>query len=192
MKLKKLIKGCVLSLLMGSLLTMNVSAMDSYVIYFTGYRQKTFSWCWVASAETSAKYMTSSKHDQYSTVRYLKGTNTNPYPEVSGDIYDIANAANYISYNKFSYKGYNSIRTEFFLIGQLNSNKMPIAGASRYKNGVKNGGHATPICGMFVFNDGTIYIGYYDPLNDSVLSCKFQEFCDGSYNGRKYDSTCYI
>ena len=36
MKLKKLIKGCVLSLLMGSLLTMNVSAMDSYVIYFTG------------------------------------------------------------------------------------------------------------------------------------------------------------
>lgn len=198
MKIRKLFQGCLISLLINAILMMNVSASTFYTIFFTGYMQEKSNWCWVASAETSAKYMlqsrgmTASQHDQYSTVYHLKGSNQEPYPNRDGSITDTANAANYISGNKFSYVGYNEIRTQFFLISQINSQKMPITGAGYYNSsGTRTGGHATPIFGMYVYDNGVIRIGYYDPDSGEALSCTFEDFCNGSFNGRKYDQTCY-
>ncbi len=188
MKFKRVLQGCLISILLGSIFTMNVSALTVYQVYFTGYMQRNTNWCWVASAETSAKHMTSSQHDQYSTVYYLKGTNTNPYPNVGGTVVDIAKAANYISGNKYSYVGINSIKTYFSLAAQLDSNKIPIATAFA-SNGT---GHATPIVGIYIYNDLSVGIGYYNPANGKTDSCTFNQFSNGSYNGRSYTGTCYI
>lgn len=35
------------------------------------------------------------------------------------------------------------------------------------------------------------YIDYIDPWDKQAHHVTYSEFCDGSYNGRKYDGTVY-
>lgn len=69
------------------------------------------------------------------------------------------------------------------------------ANAGYYKGNTRTGGHAVVICGT-LFTDGSdgivVYIDYIDPKYGDYHRCTYSSFCDGSFNGRKYDQTVYV
>lgn len=73
-------------------------------------------------------------------------------------------------------------------------NNHPVIASAGYYN-EKNervGGHAVLIIG-WANPHGTPEIVYYDPWSaGSYHTCTFAGFCNGSYNGRIYDRTCYF
>lgn len=36
------------------------------------------------------------------------------------------------------------------------------------------------------------YIDYFDPWDATTHHCTYSDFCDGSYNDRRYDQTVYV
>lgn len=174
------------------------SASEIYKINsFTGYPQERSQWCWVASAETSAKHLVNNARTQSNTVTFVKGSPVNE----SGTIAETAAAANYFSLNRYNYVGVNHTYSIAMFKGQIMSNRMPIVCAGRYnESGNRTGGHAT-VAYMVTYNtDGTRGFGYYDP--DAGIYppgdkkgrnhiCSFEAFCNGSYNGRIYDQTIF-
>ena len=36
------------------------------------------------------------------------------------------------------------------------------------------------------------YVDYKDPIEGSNHHCTYEQFCNGGYNGRKYDQTVYV
>ncbi len=147
-------------------------------------------WCWAASAENAIIWEGASGRTQWDAVKYLKGTFLDPYPNYSGSIYDSAAAAEYISNNTETYTAVEAKEAYSFLGQQIWDRHPVIVGAGYYdSSGNRNGGHATLIIG-YTF-DGIEEITYYDSLTGTTETCTYTQFCDGSYNKRKYDQTCY-
>lgn len=120
----------------------------------------------------------------------FSGANFNPYPNVTGSIYDSKAAAEYISNNTETYTAVEAKETYSFLGQQIRNRHPIIVGAGYYdSSGSRNGGHATLIIGYTI--DGIEKITYYDSETDTTETCTYTEFCDGSFNRRKYDQTCY-
>ena len=156
---------------------------------FTGHCQEMSNWCWVASAETSGKYLVNSSKTQTNAVQYVKNNVVNE----GGTIYETAEAANYFTNNQYNYVGYNQAYSITFLQGQITSNRLPILSAGYYNSlGQRYAGHATTGYMVAYCGDGTKLIGYYDPWDGGRrYICTFYDFCNGGYNGRKYDRTIY-
>lgn len=68
----------------------------------------------------------------------------------------------------------------------------PVINAAGYYNSsnARTGGHATLIMGWSTAS-GSQEIIYFDSLTGLLETCTYEQFCDGSFNGRKYDQTCY-
>lgn len=127
---------------------------------------------------------------QKDAVRHIKGSLLNPHPNVGGSIYDSRDAAEYISENTEDYIATESKKSFTFISEQLYSSHLVITGAGYYSSGVRNGGHATVLVGWSKAN-GTNQITYYDSATGTRETCSFAAFCNGTYNGRCYDQTCY-
>lgn len=195
-KLKHFLKGCLISLLassmfLGSAMYFEAAAGNPcHFLSFTGYPQAKDLWCWAACAETSAKHsVPNSGQDQWSAVKYVMGTNTNPYPNKGGSVSQMAKAANFIAGNKVTYVGETVTKTQFFLMAQLADDKMPVS--CMYKEN-KQSGHALTLYGTCLYED-EIYLWVYDPGNGgSRRGIKVNDFYNGMSDGRKYEETCYI
>lgn len=74
----------------------------SWNTYVLRVEQEKDNWCWAASAEMVARNQVSTSLRQGDAVEYLKGTSSNPRPDVGGSILDCANALAYIANNSFS------------------------------------------------------------------------------------------
>ena len=145
-----------------------------------------------ASAENACKCEGYHYHDQYYTVNVMKGTMTDPCPNVTGSIGDSASAVGIISTNCLSYTGVNSAKSFAFIAELIYYNHPVIAAGGYYdEHGNRNGGHAVLIIGWSDAT-GTDEISYYDSLNSgSYHTCTYSSFCDGSYNTRIYDQSAY-
>ena len=127
---------------------------------------------------------------QWDAVFYIKGWLLETHPNVTGSIYDSKLAAEYISNYTESYISSQTTKTFSFLSEQIYNDHPVIVAAGYYSStGTRNGGHATLIIGWSKTNGNKIV--YYDPLTGTYETCTFTAFCNGSYNGRQYDQTCY-
>lgn len=161
-----------------------------------GVTQAKSEWCWAACAEIAGKAVyPSSSRDQYDVVKYLKGTDSNPYPNSPGSIQNSATGSEYVAYNTEDFTSKAS-KWNFSQIATSLSHGYPVqAGAGYYTGSTRRGGHVVVIY-MTQFIDtsaGTeTYIDYFDPWDGTSHHCTLDAFSDGSYNGRKYDQTIYV
>lgn len=159
-------------------------------------KQAQTQWCWAACAEMAGKNVyPSTDRTQYSAVQYVKGNDSNPYPNVTGTAKDGAIGSQYISYDKktFSYIiepwSYNQI------VASLKNGYAVQAGAGTYSGSTRVSGHRVVINNaQFIpeFPGAAEYIDYQDPWDGKTHHCTFASFCDGSYNGRIYDQTVFV
>ena len=184
---------CIVMLMMFDTSTKAANYSDTtgrflYALYVV---QDKSNWCWAASAENAIIWEMHPDLTQWDAVYQLKGYPTNPYPNFSGSIFDSRDAAKYISEYTESYYAIENFKSFYFLQEMINDNHPIINGAGYYNSlGNRTGGHATLIFGWCT-NTGVERITYYDSDTDTRETCLYSAFCDGSYNGRKYDQTCY-
>lgn len=183
-----------LAVLLGLSTTVAYAAIPSGITgsqLYAGYViQDKSNWCWAASAENAIIWEMSPTRDQWDAVYHIKGWLLNPYPNVSGSIFDSRDAAEYISKNTEEYIATESSKSFAFVSEQVYNSHPVINGAGYYSSGVRNGGHATVIVGWSNAT-GTNRITYYDSITDTRETCTFTAFCNGTYNSRRYDQTCY-
>ncbi len=151
-------------------------------------RQEKSNWCWAASAENSVLYERNITRHQKDAVKYIKGGILNPYPNVGGTAKDTKDAAQYISNYTENYGYIEEKQTYSFLKSQIDRQNITITMAGYYKNNERTHGHATIIVG---YNDENRYITYFDPSDGKKYTCSYISYCDGSFNGRKFDMTIY-
>lgn len=148
-------------------------------------------WCWAASSENAILWEMSPTRDQWDAVRFIKGSANDLFPDVSGSIEDSAVAAEYISNYTEDYVAIESKKSYTFLCQEIYDSHPVINGAGYYNHDdERDGGHATLIIGWSTAN-GSQDIIYFDPDTGTVETCTYAQFCDGSFNERKYDQTCY-
>ncbi len=129
--------------------------------------------------------------DQADAVRNIKGTLFNPHPNETGSIYDTRDAAVYISNNTKAYTAVVSTKSFTFISERIYNEHPVIAAAGYYTSaGTRNGGHATLIVGWDT-STGVQRITYFDSADGTYRTCSYAAFCDGSFNSRRYDQTCY-
>ncbi|MGN0601162.1 MAG: papain-like cysteine protease family protein [Oscillospiraceae bacterium] len=159
-------------------------------------KQAKSQWCWAACAEMAGKNVyPSSKRTQYTVVKYIKGSSSNSYPNVTGTIANSATGSQYVAYNRKTFKSTASKWSFSKIVSSMRKGYAVEAGAGYYSNGKRNGGHVVVISGtQFVDNSsGTFYyIDYIDPWDGSFHHCTYSSFCNGTYNSRKYDQTIYV
>ncbi len=69
---------------------------------------------------------------------------------------------------------------------------MTIASAGYYNdNNIRNGGHAVVITGYYISANNEQSLVYSDPWDLTSHTCTYTEFCNGTYNSRRYDGTCH-
>ena len=149
-------------------------------------------WCWVAAAENACICEGNHYHDQYYTVNVMKGTMSDPCPNVTGSIGDTASAVGVISTNSLCYTSEYNAKPFDFIAELIYYNHPMIAAAGYYDaDNVRHGGHVVLIIGWTDVY-GTDEISYYDSgSNGSYHNCTYASFCNGSYNTRKYDQSAY-
>lgn len=148
-------------------------------------------WCWAASAENAILWEMTPTRDQWDAVRFIKGSADDSFPNESGSIYESALAAEYISNYNEDYTAIESKKSYDFLCQEIYDSH-PIINGAGYYGGTNNrqGGHATLIIGWSTAS-GNQEIIYFDSATSTVETCTYAQFCDGSFNTRKYDQTCY-
>ncbi len=172
------------------------AVVQSESVYVKGVKQAKGNWCWAACAEMMGKTVySSSTRDQYSVVKYLKGTLLESYPDKTGSMQECALGSQYVAYSKETFKSTAST-WNFSEIATSISKGYPVtAAAGYYENGERDGGHDVVIVATRFTDDASgsqYYIDYKDPWDNSTHHCTFSSFKNGSYNGRKYDKTIYV
>lgn len=186
--IKKFVFNACAALLTYSVCVNSVSASGSWSVSFTGFPQEKTKWCWVASAQCSGKHMVASNRTQTDAVIYVFGVDVN----ITGEMEHIAKAANYFTFNRYNYVGQEKKYSYVLFKVQLMNNQIPIAAAGYYNGNVRKGGHATPVHALYQGNNNEIVLTYYDPGINKDYYITYDNFCNGSVNGRKYDYTCFI
>lgn len=190
MKKKLLTIILIISILVFSATTI-YAADGGQLLASSGFeKQEKSNWCWVACARNSVHHETSNHRTQRAAVMHIKGTILDWYPDEGGTISEIEEAAEYISKDTESYTGVSATRSFSFLKNEVELSNATITCAGYYNNNVRNGGHAVVIIGYYISGSNN-YIVYHDPWDNTSNTCLYSEFCDGSYNGRRYDYTCY-
>lgn len=154
------------------------------------YKQEKDLWCWLASAENATKLEKIGLYNQYETAKALKGSTK----DVSGNLIDAANAAEYMCYDTYSYTASYYIYTYQTLKNYLNRSIPVIMGLNWLdKNGRAEYGHMVVLVG---YNDDYVHgvkqdkIYYYDPDTDSIQSDSYARIIDkNSRNKFIYQTT---
>lgn len=195
--------GCMLSLILVYILCIqSITAIPQITKYaiknFIGYEQQKSNWCWVASAECSGKFFNpNTTKTQRSVVHAIKRiSDTDNNDNFTGTVYDIESAAILFTFfpnQPHNYKGFEKKFSFVALKAQMMKGVIPIVSSGTYNNNnVRVQGHATPICSTMNVGSTSKIIEYYDPSNGKKYSCTYEKFCDGSYNGRRYDRTVLV
>jgi len=187
----KVAKVVISIILLFSVLVTTVYASDDYgslLLVPKGFQiQEKSNWCWVACARNSVRFERLILRSQKSAVKKIKGSDI----DAGGSIFEIEEAAEYISYGNENYTGVKKKLSFDNLRKQLDRENITITCMGNYDgNDFRWGGHAVVIIGYIVGTNGR-YIYYVDPADDSSHICSYESFCDGSYNNLKYDYTCY-
>lgn len=190
--MKKFISIITLTLSIFTFFVTAVYAAGGTMLSTEGFeKQEKSNWCWAASAFNSAQYETKLHRTQKSAVKHLKGTSSDPYPNLTGTISEIEQAAEYISFKLENYYGSSGTRSFDFLKNQVDLDNITIASAGYYNNNIRNGGHAVVITGYYISSNNEQSLVYFDPFDGISYTCTYTEFCNGSYNSRRYDATCH-
>ena len=138
------------------------------------------NWCWAASAENINRWNNTPSLTQWSAVNYIKGTPSEPFPNVSGDEIDTLRAAGYISNYSSTfindYLQYDDICDQIYsyqhtIIGML----FPIMSSGSI-------GHAVLIDAWYNPN-GINRITYFDPGTGRNIDINYSDFCCNYYSG---------
>ena len=163
-------------------------AAKGYTLTASWVKQEKENWCWAACAENSVMYKRKISKTQRDAVRYIMGKLLNPYPNKTGDIKDIKDAAEYISDYQESYTYIVSQKKYSFLRQKIQEGTITIAVLGYYDGEVRKNGHAVIITG---YDDQYNKITYYDPQKGMTHTCYYNAFCTGVYNGGVYEGTVY-
>lgn len=157
-------------------------------LYCSTVKQAKPNWCWAASAENAILWEANPTKSQWAAVRYIKGTSTVPYPNVPGTLSDSVKAAEYISDWKEDYTSKSYAASFTFLFNEVYSysNKVLLSAGYYNSSGTRTGGHMVTLYGV---NNSNNEIRYNDVWDDTTHITTYSKFCNGSYNGRKYDGT---
>ena len=186
--IKKVIFNTIVAMLTYCFLVQPVYATTTYSIGdYKKFPQERSNWCWAASAQCSGYYLNPVPLTQTGAVLSVKGR----VIDEAGSIFEIAEAANYFTMNKYNYVGYEQAFPIALFSGKIMKKHIPIACGGYYRGTRRTGGHATPVHMVYVANDNSKLIGYYDPADNKSYQCYFNAFCDGSYNNRRYDMVCF-
>lgn len=191
MKKKLLTILLVLSIITFSITTI-YAADGGLLLASSGFEeQEKSNWCWVACARNSVHHETSNHRTQKAAVMHIKGGILNWYPNVKGTIADIEEAAEYISKDTESYTSENAKFAFSKFKEQVEYSNATIACAALYdSDGERVTGHCMLVIGYYISGNNN-YLVYHDPANNSTYTCLFSEFLNGSFNGKKYEATCY-
>lgn len=177
-------------------LTINISLATSVDVI--PIKQAKDNWCWAACAEMAGKtafksvYNLTSYRTQYNVVEKLKGTSSEPYPDETGSISESATASKYVTYDYIEFASTGSKWSFAKIESSLNDGYAVQAGAGYYNLIFRKSGHM-----VVIYETKTVgsenYVSYIDPLfPDEDYCCTYEEFCNGTYNDRKYDQTVYV
>lgn len=159
-----------------------IYADGAYIYSEDGYyKQEKDLWCWLAAAENATKLEKIGYYNQYETAKALKGSTKN----VTGNLIDAANAAEYMCYETYSYTASYYIYTYDTLKNYL-KHKIPVIMGLNYINqyGKAEYGHMVILVG---YNDDYINgvkqdkIYYYDPEKKSVRTDTYSRIIDTNY-----------
>lgn len=192
---KKIVSICLLLSLCLSLCfgTMPTYASGDSIFLSSNYvYQYKSNWCWAASAENAIRWEGGLVRNQSVAVNHFYGTDSDAFPDYIGDIFDSANAAAFMSNYTHSYNAYECSFSDWFLHMQL-SYSHPIICAGGYYNylGERLWGHAVLVCGWYDGSYQSPILIYYDSEIPGYRTCSYAEFCNGSFNNKIYDQTCY-
>ena len=171
--------------------------VNTQVVNVTPVKQAKIYWCWAACAEMAGKTVyLSSNLTQWDVVKHIKGTTSEPYPDVTGNIGESAMGSAYVAYYSRTFKGVYS-KWNFSQIANSLYKKYPIQAAGGYydSENERHGGHVVVIYMTEEIETATSseqYIYYIDPADGKSYKCTYTQFCDGSFNGRRYDQTAYV
>ena len=149
------------------------------------------NWCWAACSENLIRWEGNPYLNQWNAVYYIFGQHeSDPYPDKTASIAATADAAGYISNFQHSYVGVNSPMSDSFLYWQLCCSHPVVCSGGLYVSGKRKNGHQVLVCGWY---DGSYQstLTYFDSALQQYRTCSYSEFCNGSFNGRIYDRTCY-
>lgn len=166
-------------------------------ISVTSVVQQKSNWCWAASAQMGGKAINqSSTRTQSQIVQTIKGGTDN----VGGTLNESRNGTAWASHyvKLLNYIGHNQTT------GRLNTTQIesniyrgnPILAAAGYYSGsTRLSGHMVVIYGVHYTESPTGQVHkvlYIDPNDGRSYICTYNQFCNGSYNGRKYDGTVFV
>ena len=177
-------------------LCLNVNAASQYTgVSITTVIQAKSNWCWAACAQMGAKNAySSSTRDRYDIVHYIFDNESVYYPNYGASIYRQSIGAKYATNNKSF--GYTYSAWSFSKLKDSLAKGYAIQTAGGYYSGTKRtGGHMVIVCGVQFINNSSglsYYVDYKDPIDGSNHHCTYEQFCNGGYNGRKYDQTVYV
>lgn len=101
--IKKVIFNTIVAMLTYCFLVQPVYATTTYSIGdYKKFPQERSNWCWAASAQCSGYYLNPVPLTQTGAVLSVKGR----VIDEAGSIFEIAEAANYFTMNKYNYVGY--------------------------------------------------------------------------------------
>lgn len=153
---KFIISFCTATIAVIGIATSSVFALDVNKV-----EQKKSNWCWAACAEMLGKYENpTTNKDQYSVVKYLKGTSNNSYPNVGGTATDIATGAQYVADGNGVFYYSNEQKSYYDLNDIVNNYNNPIGMIFNvYNNGKSYGLHS-----MILYQvDSKYELHFYDP-----------------------------
>lgn len=201
---KRVISFCLCCILMIMLVPANVAhaveptprIVQTTRVDIPRVLQEKTRWCWAACAEMAGKGVySSSSRDKYDVVKYLKGTSSDPYPDVSGSLSDSVAGSEYVAYNRASFTSMYSTLSFNDITTNLQRGYPVQAAIAIHRDGKRYNGHMVVIyMTQFIDNsDGVSYeLDYVDPGNAKSYHCTYSQFCDGSFNGKEYDQTVYV
>lgn len=168
----------------------------STALNVTGVVQEKTNWCWAACAEMAGKQAyPSSDRDQWDVVKEVKGTLFTPYPNVGGGMSESIEGSEYVTYSTITFSKSGSDTSWETLCNNMAAGKAIQAQAGYYSSsGSRTSGHIVVIIECFVTGSATSVvknIRYIDPLDGLTHVCSYEEFCDGTYNGRMFDGIVY-
>ena len=179
---------CAFIGMLSVLVSLSASADYYYTLdrgVLTDVQQAKSNWCWAACAEMAGHYVDpNTDKTQWAVVRYFKGTATEDFPDVGGNINDIAAAIRYVSNDKVTYRTTtDSLRNGDIYNEVVLADRAAIAGMGYYDIGGEYHGHAVLVYGTR-HECGVDYVVYSDPAEGKAYREPYNDFKNGTGKAR--------
>lgn len=132
-------------------------------------------WCWAACAENINRWNNTPVLRQRDAVHAIKGTATDPYPDVSGTEYETCLAAAFISNYSKSFINTDLLQYDD-VCDQLYSNHHTIIACLWPLLSGGTEGHEVLIEAWYN-PDGSERVTYFDPGNGRNISTRYEDLC---------------